>query len=138
MNQNEEFKQDFHKRECDPRLIIRACQYYYRQLDMHLKNVQHLSQETIKFYVDRLLEATMFLENYANQIYEDLSDEEKNILNIEEIKRNMHLYEDSAGKPLKPQAVHDVDTCIETANKRYEKIREDAKERLNKEDGSQI
>jgi accessory colonization factor AcfC len=78
----------------------------------------------------------MFLENYANKIYEDLSDEEKKILNIEEVKRNIHLYEDTSGRPLKPQAEHDVDVCIETANKRYKKIREEAKARINKEDGS--
>lgn len=126
-----EFKENFNKRECDPRIIVRACMFYYKELDMHLKNVKHLSQEMIKYYADRLLEATLFLEKYASQIYEGLTEEEKKILELAEAKRNEHLYTDSAGYPLSPKDINAINTCIDSSNDRYDKIHTQSEERVN-------
>lgn len=133
-----EFKEDFNKREVDPRIIIRSCMFYYNQLDKHLKNVIHLSQETIKYYTERILEATLFLEEYANQIYDELSEEEKEILKLAETKRNERLYTDSAGSPLSPKDINAIKTCIDTSNNRYTKIHEEAEDRTNKNAQSEI
>ena len=127
-----EYKQDFNTREQDPRIMIRAAMFYYQQLDSHLKNTTHLSQETIKFYVDRLLEITLYLEDLANQIYEGLSDEERAILELAEKKRNENLYIKTDGSK-DERAIEHIRSVIEASTKRYNEIREEAKSKLSQD-----
>ena len=125
------FKEDFHKREIDPRIIIRACMFYYKELDNHLKNVKHLSQEQIKYYADHLLESTLFLEQYASQIYDSLSDQEKAILDLAETKRNENLYKNKSGEPVTVAAEKEITNCINAANERYDRIHKESEDRVN-------
>lgn len=126
-----DFKEDFNTREVDPRLMIRAAVFYYEQLDKHIKNVQHLSEETIKYYVERLLEITLHLEDFANQIYDNLSDEERAILKFAEQQRNKGLYLKENGEPLSKDSIDAINRVIDASTKRYEAIREKAQGKLN-------
>lgn len=126
-----QFNDSYNAREKDPRIMVRAAMFYYQQLDLHLKNVQHLSQETIKYYTDRLLEITLFLEEFANKIYEDLSDEERHILEMAEEKRNENLYVKPNGS-VDERSVEYIRTLIKSATERYDGIRKEAEEKINK------
>lgn len=126
-----EYKIDFKKREFNPHTIVRACFFFYHQLDNHLKNVHHLSKETLKYYVDRLLEATLLLEDYSNQLYESLDSEEKDSLESLEEIRNSTLYKDKVGNDLSKNERDTIDKFLESYRMHYERLREESKARFN-------
>ena len=125
-----EFKENFHKREFDPRLLIRACQYYIRRLDYHIRNLDHLSQEEIKYSCDRLFEGIFILEEYSNLIYEDIPEDEKMTLERKEIERNKDLYLPGM---IQTKGIEYIRNLIAAYTKRSEDNRKTARERIEDE-----
>ena len=122
-----EFKETFNTREFDPRIMIRACMFYLREFDLHIRNVEHLHTNTIKFYADRLLESILTIEDYANMIYQDIPEDEKSTLEMKEKKRNEELYNSGM---VYDKGIEQVNDLIKAQAERYGKIRSEVKDQL--------
>ena len=117
--------------EVDITILCKAALTYYNALQMHLKGTHPLSQETIKYYVDSLLEITLNLEDLSKDIYDSLSDEEKKALELAEMKRNEFLYTDCIGKPRPQKDMQTIKACIDASSAHYDEVREEAKSKIN-------
>lgn len=117
--------------EIDVRLLIRAALSYYKQLDNHIKGVKVLPQETVKFIADRVLEITLTLEDIANEIYENLTPEEKAILEFAEVERNKFLYMKTNGEPNSDKSMEYIKALKDASTAHYNQVREIANEKLN-------
>ncbi len=118
----------------DITIILRAAATYYSALKNHIDGKSNLSEETIKYYIDRLLEITLTLEAVANSIYDSLSDEEKAVLKQIEQHRNRNLYRDKDGFMMPKKDIETIKTCIDTSIRHYDIIRSETKERLANND----
>ena len=117
--------------EVDLKSICRAANVYFKILQNHCLGVIQLSEDTIKFMTERLLEQVLILEEVSNKVYEDLSDEAKELLSKQEQLRNNSVFFDSRGNPLKNCDHEAIQTCIDNTQARYDSIREKAENRLN-------
>jgi hypothetical protein len=124
--------------EPDFKILIRAALTYYKQIDDHIKGVKSLSQESIDYYIERLLEITLMLESIADEVYDKLDENTKAILDKAEITRNLHLFSDVNGKPLAPKDQQTIQNCIDASAAHYDQVREDAKAKINLSTQSQI
>lgn len=120
--------------ETDITIILRAAASYYSALKNHIDGKSNLSEETIKYYIDRLLEITLTLEAVANSIYDSLSDEDKAVLKQIEQHRNRNLYRDKEGFLMPKKDIETIKTCIDTSTRHYDELRSEAKERLASDD----
>ena len=123
------FKAPSNPDEIDIKIIIRAALSYYNKLYDHITGKHNLSPETIKFISERLLEQVMILEHISDNIYEQLTPEEKNILALMEEKRNENLYGPDHHRDVIKQQ---VDTLLANSEERYDQIRQDAIEKVNR------
>jgi len=124
--------------EVDIKTICRAANAYYRALQAHCTGVIQLPPDTIKFMTERLLEQVLILEEAAKEVYNELPDDIKQLLDKQEQQRNNSVYFDSRGNPLKNCDHAAIQTCIDNAQARYDSIREKAEQRVNTPDSAQI
>lgn len=110
----------------DPKILIRAAQFYLKQFDAHLKGTEHLSKETIKYSTEHLLEMTLMLEVLCNLMYESLPEEIKKQLRQQELKRNEHLFTDTRGGALANKDVDTIKSALKSYENHYDEIRAEA------------
>lgn len=113
----------------DTKLIIRAALTYYKLLDEHISGKKSLPPETIKFISDRLLEQVLILQDVADNIYEQLSPEEKNILALMEEKRNENKVGGSAYAY--ERGIELSEEVRKASDNHYDTLKDDAVERTN-------
>lgn len=119
------------RNEIDPFISLRALIFFIRKIDKHIKNTEHISKEQIKYYIDRMLELIFTIEDCSMTVYNELDDEEKQLLENQEADRNKFLYANSDGR-VDRRSVEDINTMIDSCNKRYQSIRNEAHERTDK------
>lgn len=123
----------FRPEEIDYKMMIKAAQVYVKVLEGHTNGTITLSQESIRYYCNSLLEIVFKLEEYANYLYDSLSDEEKAMLEDEEKKKNYPIYFNADGSKNSQPVIDVIENVLKTNNDRYEHIREEAKEKINQE-----
>ncbi len=125
------------KDDVDPHTLFRAMLFFLRGIDKHIKNTEHLSKETIKYYTDRILEITMTLEDCALVTYDEIDDEEKKQLELQETERNREMYERADGTPVR-KGLEEIQKFIISTAERYNSIRAKAKRRVNNIENQEI
>lgn len=121
----------------DPNILLRAAAFFYSKINKHVNDTEHISKETIKYYIDRILEITLALDDYANDVYDDLSDEEKKSLEQYDIDRNKYLFERHDGRVI-GKGADELIKFLKNTEIRYRNIRQKAESRVNNSQENEI
>ena len=115
--------------EVDPKVLLRALSFFYTRIVNHIKDNEHISDETIKYYIDRMLEMTLTLEACAYKVYNELPEDEKKKLQAEEKKRNQFLLVRTDGTQIR-HGREEIIEFLKHNDEKYMKLRKDILNRL--------
>ena len=117
--------------EIDIKILIRAAMHYYQRLNDHINGTESLSKEMITYSANKLLELTLMIEEMAAEVYGKLPEEDKQILELAEKKRNEGMFAQSDGDALSEQALQTLYSVLDTIKKREDDVRNKSTDRIN-------